>query len=65
MTGADFSGADVRGADFSQARLDGTDLYDAKNVLEADFTGAAWQEAKLPEELRQKLEQSEAESRAT
>ncbi len=61
LTGADFSGADVRGADFSQARLNGADLRDAKNVLEADFTGSAWQEAKLSEELRQRLEQAEAE----
>ena len=65
LTGADFSNADVSGADFSQARLDGADLNDAKNVLEADFTGSAWREALLPEELRQQLEQIEAEAQAT
>lgn len=65
LTGADFSGADVNGADFSQARLDGADLNDAKNVLETDFTGSAWQKAILSEELRQHLEQIEAEAQAT
>lgn len=56
LSGADFTGADVRGAVFHQARLDGADFHDAKNVMEADFTGSRWQSARLSDELREKLE---------
>jgi uncharacterized protein YjbI with pentapeptide repeats len=59
LSGADFTAADVSGAVFAQARLDGADFHDAKNVMEADFTGSRWQNARLPDELRMKLQAAE------
>jgi len=62
LAGADFSGADIRGANFSQAWLEEADFRNARNVLEANFTNAVWQKAKLPDALRQQLEQHEADT---
>jgi uncharacterized protein YjbI with pentapeptide repeats len=59
LTDVDFSGADVRGVNFAQTALTGTDLRDAQHVMEAEFTGALWEDARLPDELRRKLEQEE------